>query len=300
MRTNHSEFELSEGGIVAVNRTREGVTRSVTVPPKAYGFYKLLSQILSNTDSAGITPVFIADLANEYNTLPAAERGLKEIEKGSVTLNGCRYGISITRPAATQIEDYRNSKPIHLAAVGCSGSKFDDTEPLPARERYKGSYWQNKRKYGEYVADQMKIISAEHDVLDPDTQIEYYERTPDDWEGVSIESSARLPAGSQAETKLDQWALNVYEGLNEWINSEAGQWAENNIHLDILLGKAYLQPLEERGVFDALTTQSELSIRYPFQEVDEAQGGLFEQIGWMADQIEDAKTDATSSEQTTF
>lgn len=47
----------------------------------------------------------------------------------------------------------------------------------------------------------------------------------------------------------------------------------------------YREPLEKRGVFDALRAPGELTVSFPFQEVEDAQGGMFEQIGWMSDEI---------------
>lgn len=294
------EYELPDGGIATVKRMRGTVRESVTVPPAKRGFYDLLSDILLSDSPIGIEPVFVAYLTRECDTLPAAEQQLRDVERGTVSLDGAAYGLSITRPAAKAIGDYRDAHTIKLAAVGCSGSKFEDAGLLPAVERYKGSYWQNKRKYGKFCADQMKIISAEHDLLDPETPIEYYERTPDDWEGIFVDADTRLPSGDDVETRLDQWALDVYNGLSQWVNSATGQWGENNVELDILLGQAYIDPLAQRGVFDTLAAPCELTVNHPFQDVPEAQGGLFEQIGWMGDQVEQAKMEAADTEQATI
>lgn len=180
---------------------------------------------------------------------------------------------------------------VHLAAVGCSGSKYESTDALPAKDRYKGSYWVNKRKYGETCADEWRIISAEHNLLAPDTEIHYYERTPADLEGTPVDTSACLPSGTSVNTKLDVWGLAVYNGLSEWLTDVRKQHTpETTILLDVLLGRAYRDPLETAGVFDALAVREPLTIRFPFQEVDAAQGGLFQQIGWMSSAVEAAST----------
>lgn len=178
--------------------------------------------------------------------------------------------------------------PFKLAAVGCSGSKYDDACLLPAAERYKGSYWVHKQRYGETCATAWKIISAKYGVLDPEQPIEDYDKTPDDLADVQVDSDAQLPDGTAVTTKLDLWALDVYHGLVEWVES-ISRPDERKIELEVLLGRSYRDPLEQRGVFDALEARDEqITVTFPFQEEPEAQGGMFQQIGWMSSEIDGA------------
>jgi len=67
------------------------------------------------------------------------------------------------------------------------------------------------------------------------------------------------------------------------------------VDLEVLLGQAYREPLEDRGIFDALRTAGDLTVSFPFQEIEQAQGGMFEQIDWMGDQVE-AATEAVADD----
>ncbi|MUW13944.1 hypothetical protein GJ633_04150 [Halorubrum sp. CBA1125] len=277
------EHDLPNGGLVVADEFRNHVRHAVTVEPTDRDLYKLLIDILSEAGER-VRGTFAANVATAYDTLPAAMRGLRDIHRGGTEIGDRWYGMSITLNAARAIEDHRDREPLRLAAVGCSGSKYEDDGLMPAMERYKGSYWSNKSGYGE-LRDDWRVISAEHDVLHPETPIEYYERTPDDWRGVPVDSDARLPSGEPVDTRLDLWALNVHEGLAEWINEATDDVDPRDVELEVLLGQQYREPLEERGVFDALRTPGELTVSFPFQEVDDAQGGMFDQIGWMSDEI---------------
>jgi hypothetical protein len=181
--------------------------------------------------------------------------------------------MSYCSTVAAAIEEHRNREPITLAAVGCSGSKHQTEGTIPARERYRRGYWTCKRRYGEHVADDYRIISAEHAVLHPETPIEYYERTPDDLKAIPIDSDARLPSGEDVTTLLDRWTLDVYEGLTAWLSNVGGGVDPRDIDLEILLGRRYRDPLEARGVFDSLRISGNLSVSFIFQEVEQAQGG---------------------------
>lgn len=67
----------------------------------------------------------------------------------------------------------------------------------------------------------------------------------------------------------------------------------------MLLGRGYRDPLEQRGVFGALRTSADLSVSFPYQEVEQAQG-MIQQIDWMGDEVEAAAvTDGGRSVDTT-
>jgi len=285
------QHELPNGGLAVVDEFRGHVRHAVTVSPDDRPLYELLIEILVEADTK-VRGCFAANVATAFETLPAVEHGLRDIERGGTSIGDRWYGMSITLSAARAISEYRDREPLQIAAVGCSGSKYEDDDPIPAKERYKGAYWSNKRGYGEIRGD-WRIISAEHDVLHPETPIEYYERTPDDWRGVPVHSDARLPSGDAVETRLDQWALDVYQGLLDWINDVTDEVDPRDVELEVLLGRDYRDPLEDRGVFDRLRVPGDLSVSFPFQEVEQAQGGMFEQIDWMGDEI-DAATEAVT------
>lgn len=285
------QHELPNGSLAVADEFRCHVRHAVTVSSDDRPLYKLLIEILAEADTK-VRGCFAANVATAFETLPAAERGLRDIERGGTSIGDRWYGMSITLSAARVIAEYRDREPLRLAAVGCSGSKFEDDEMMPAKERYKGAYWSNKRGYGE-IQDDWRIISAEHDVLHPETSIEWYERTPEDWRGVPVHSDARLPSGDPVKTRLDQWALDVYEGLSKWLYDATDDVDPRDIVVEVLLGTAYREPLEQRGVFDALRAPGNLAVSFPFQEVEQAQGGMFEQIDWMGDEIEAATAVAT-------
>jgi hypothetical protein len=108
--------------------------------------------------------------------------------RGSTQINGPAYGLSYLHEVRRTIEAYRDREPLTLAAVGCSGSKCEDSGPMLAKERDKSAYWANKRRYGGNCADAWCVISTEHAVLDPETPIEHDERTPADLRGIPIDS----------------------------------------------------------------------------------------------------------------
>jgi hypothetical protein len=180
--------------------------------------------------------------------------------------------------------------PRKLVAVGCSSSKHTTDGEIRAQERYKGGYWTNKSDYGDTVGDEWGIISAQYGLLRPDDKIPYYERTVDDLKGVPVHSDQRLPNGDSVETMLDQWALNVYQGIAQWLAANSNSVFPRDVQLEVLLGKNYLNPLRERGVFTRLNIPGTLDIRFPFQQdIDYSDGGgIGKQRSWMVDQIEEA------------
>jgi hypothetical protein len=195
-----------------------------------------------------------------------------------------------------------------LVAVGCSSSKHEDSGKMPAGKRYKGGYWTNKKEYGQWCGDEWAIISAKYAVLSPDQPIAQYEQTVSDIKGESVESDRTLPNGDPVDTRLDEWAAEVYQGLREWIASAFTPGVHDAIQLEILLGKKYTRPLKSRDVFDSLNetplaaesgdvdnifdTVDPVTIKFPFRsEVDYSNGGgIGNQRSWMADEVERAKS----------
>lgn len=276
------EHRLPDGALVVSSHWVHGTRDAVTVPAADEQLYRLLGDVL---DDAGVPALMPARLATSCSDLLDVQHAVQDLERGSADIGGVSWGMSYCQAVDKAIADHRARDPLRLAAVGCSGSKYDDDGVLPARERYKGSYWVKKRDYGDACADDWRVLSAEHALLDPETPIEYYERTPDDLRGVPVDADARLPSGDPVETLLDQWALDVYEALTQWLTAAAGGLDPRDVELEVLLGRAYREPLAERGVFDQLRAPGALSIAFPFQEVEQAQGGLFQQIDWLGDAV---------------
>jgi hypothetical protein len=275
------EHELPNGDLAVSSHWVWGTRDATTVAEADRPLYRLLMDVLADAHIPDCMP---ARLATACDDLVDARETVMDIERGVVDVENVGYGMSYCHKVRDAIDAHRDRDPLRLAAVGCSGSKYEDAEPMAAKERYKGAYWSNKRGYGE-LRDDWRVISAEHDVLHPEAPIAYYERTPDEWRGVPVHSNARLPSGDPVDTRLDQWALDVYDGLSAWIDGVTDDVDPRNVELEALLGRPYRDPLAERGVFDALRAPGDLTVSFPFQEVEQAQGGMFEQIGWMSDEI---------------
>lgn len=276
-----------------VTRTKEPIRPDwgdpdvVEVPADDVPLLELLETIVDEHVEGSVPETMPARVAVEADDLVDAQELLRDVERGSVPIGGVGYGMSYTLRFARGIEAYREGRQeATLVAVGCSGTKDEAEEPLPARDRYSSSYWSCKEEYGDVVGDDWRIISAEHELLDPDDSIDYYERTVDDLEGVPIDGSGRLPNGDDVDTLQDRWALDVYEQLAAWIDDVAGGPDPRDVELQVLLGRGYRAALEERGVFDRLPAPGELEIAFPFQEVEQAQGGNGHQMGWMTDVVE--------------
>ena len=291
------EHELPTGDLAVSSHWVHGVSGATTVPEAKRPLYRLLMDILEDVWVPDLMP---AHLARACTDLVEARETVLDIERGHATVDRVGYGMAYCHHVRDAIREHRDREPIHLVAVGCSGSKHHDDGLMPAAERYKGGYWTNKREYYEaFCDDGGKIISAEHGLLDPETPIEYYERVPGDLEGIPVDSSKRLPNGDAVATLLDQWALEVHEGLAAWLEAVAGGIDPRDVVLEILLGEEkYASRLRKRGVFEALRVRGDLAIRFPFRDQPQAQGGIGNQRSWLCDRRDAAAvaTDGGHSE----
>lgn len=293
------EHELPNGDLVSVC-TRTSPFRpirpkdAVIVPSEKRPLYELLLDVL---DDVSLPDLFPARVACECENLVDARDTLGDLERGGVGIHGVWYGMSYTLRAKDAIVSYRDREPLRLVGVGCSGSKYDVDEPTPAADLYQGAYWSCKNDYSATIGDDRRIISAQHAVLNPAEKIEYYERTPEDLEGVPVDSDKRLPNGDDVDTLLDQWAVDVYEGLTRWIRDAAAGIDPRDVELEVLLGTKYRDPLEERSVFEELRAPASLEASFPFQEVEQAKGGNGNQMGWMTDEVAATRAVATDGGQ---
>jgi hypothetical protein len=274
------EHDLPGGDLAVSSHWVHGVRAATTVPADDTPLYRLLMDVLADRHVPDTMP---ARLATACDDLVAVRGAVTDIERGRSGIAGVSYGLSYLKTVEDAIDEYRDRDPVRLVAVGCSASKHEDDGVMPAADRYKGSYWVGKRRYYETVGDDGRIISAKHAVLDPETPIVYYERTPDDLAGVPVDHEGRLPDGREVRTLLDEWALRIYHGLQAWLRDEAGGVDSRDVELEVLLGRDYRDRLADRGVFDALRGPADLSISYPYQEIEAAQGGMIQQIDWMGD-----------------
>lgn len=291
--TQLREHELPAGGLAVSSHWVHGVRDSVQVPAEKRELYRLLKQVLENKRIPDTMP---AQLAIHCQSLVDVQDAVSTINRGGAMVGDVEYSMSYCYRVRDAIEDHRDREPLTLVAVGCSGSKHRDEKPMPAKDRYNSGYWTCKQRYGETISDSWRIISAEHAVLDPETQIEYYERTPEDLEGIPIDSPHRLPNSQSVSTLLDQWALEVYNGLQRWIETISSSVDPRDTELQVLLGRKYRTPLEQRGVFDALRAQGELLITFPFQEKEGAQGGQGYQMKWMNSKVDEKKQETQDNE----
>lgn len=279
------EHDLPNGDLAVSSHWVWGVRGATTVAADDKPLYRLLMDILADTHVPDTMP---AHLATECDDLVDVRETVMDIDRGSAAVDGIGYGLSYCYNVRDAIEEYRDRDPPRLVAVGCSSSKDDTDDLVAARDRYEGAYWSCKRRYGETLADEWSIISAQFGVLDPCEEIPYYERTTDDIEGIPVDSDKRLPSGDDVLTLLDQWAVQVYEGLTTWLQSAAGGIDPRDVELEVLLGEKYKKPLQERAVFDRLRIPGDVTVSFPFQEVEQAQGGNGYQMGWMTDEVEAA------------
>jgi len=259
--------------------------------------FDLLMEVLHEAD-AHCPDLMPAALADHCRDLLDVRETVMDIERGSVNFPGyASYGLSYLKAVRDAIDEWRDRPPIQLVVVGCSASKYDVDEPVLAKTLYRGSYWSCKRDYAETIGDYWRILSAKHGLTHPAEEIGDYERSVNDLEPVPVQADMRyrLPDGRKVRSKLDQWAADVYDALSRWLRFEAfhGSVDPRDAELEILLGRSYRDPLEERGVFDRLRGRGALTISFPFQEEEDAKGGNGNQMGWMTDEVDAAAKTVT-------
>lgn len=282
-----NDLYLKESGM----RSRQTVVEAEDRP-----LYDLLMEVLHEAD-AHCPDLMPAALAERCIHLLHVREVVTNIDRGSSIIGGVGYGMSYCYAVRDAIDEWRDREPITLVVAGCSASKHDVDEPVPACELYRGAYWTCKRDYGQTIGDEWRILSAKHGITDPNELIAHYDQSVEDIEGVPVhaDSDFRLPNGRRVQTFLDRWAVNVYEGIRRWLifAGSHGSIDPRDVELEVLLGRSYRDPLEERGVFNRLRGRGALEIAFPFQEVEQAAGGNGNQMGWMTDEVEDATAVAT-------
>gem|GEM_PF-621886 len=286
------EHELPGGDLAVSSHWVHGVSDATVVPAQDRPLYRLLMDLLEDVWCPDCLP---ARLATECDDLVDAKRAVENIDRGRADIGNRGYGMGYCYRVRDAIEEYRDREPITLVAVGCSGSKYEVDELVPAEELYRGGYWTNKRDYYQVVGDDGRIVSAEHGLLHPSEPIEYYETHIEDLDGIPVDHDGRLPSGEEIRTLVDLWAFEVHNGLAQWIDDVAGGIDPRDVELQVLLGKPYHQRLRERDVFDGLRARGDIDISFPFRdEVDYSNGGgIGNQRSWLTDEIEAARAVAT-------
>lgn len=155
-----------------------------------------------------------------------------------------------------------------LVIVACGATKDDSRRP--AKDLYTSGYFQKKRAYAELVADEWMICSAKHGLVAPDTPLEPYDTGIED-----LDSDGR-----------DEWAHGVGCTLSEWITHSRGN--DDVERIEVLAGRRYIDPLQERGVFAAL---SGVPVIFPLQA--EHITGIGDQMAWLEAAVSDAEPSPT-------
>lgn len=156
--------------------------------------------------------------------------------------------------------------------VGCGSAKRPAelvpgtlrTKTWPAEDLYTSTYFSKKREFAEAVGDQWMILSAEHGLLPPGTEIHPYNTSIDDLDDEALDGLA-FAVGCT----LIEWV--------EWTRSDGTQIDR----IVVLAGRRYVDPLRERDVF---TAGIEPRVVFPFQQLD--LGGIGEQMAWLSERIE--------------
>ena len=71
-----------------------------------------------------------------------------------------------------------------IVLVQCTDSKRRDRETCPAKDLYKGQYWEAMKAYAESRPEPWGILSAKHGLLGPEQPI-----APYDEKGLSVDQS---------------------------------------------------------------------------------------------------------------
>jgi hypothetical protein len=216
-----------------------------------------------------------------YESVPEALADLSPPSSGT-DLHNVSYGLSYVSEAVAALQQFREGQPVvQLAVVGCSASKHDVDGAVPARDLYRSSYWTCKERFGASVADDWRIISAKHALLDPDREIPHYDRSVEDLEAVPVESDRDRPDGEPVATLLDQWAVRVHDGLRKWVRRASGSSvAPRHVQVAVCLGQRYEEPLVERAVFElGDAVASDVAVRFPWRDAN--LGGIGDQMAWL-------------------
>ncbi|MDL0130942.1 hypothetical protein PNP59_08320 [Halobacterium salinarum] len=150
------------------------------------------------------------------------------------------------------------------ALVGCGDAKHDGL--LPAREKYRSTYFGLKRDFAETLCARWWILSAKFGLLDPDRVIDDYD--------VAI---------TDDDVDTAQWVEDVRTALSDVGWPETTEDGRDLVwELYVLAGSDYLEAADQDG--NALRVQlpdvtpEYVTIRFPFADL----AGIGYQNGWLA------------------
>jgi len=234
-----------------------------------------------------------ARLATACEELVDARDTVMNIERGVVDVGNVGYGMSYCHTVRDAIDAHRDRDALRLVAVGCSGSKHDVAGAVPAKDLYRRSYWTCKRVRRDdrrRVADHLRRARRPRPQR-ADRALRAHAGRPRGRPGRLQRAPADRRARDDAARSVG--VPRVRRDHRVGFRLSVSGVDPRDIELEILLGRSYRDPLEERGVFDRLRSRGDLSIWFPFQEVEQAAGGNGNQMGWMTDEVAAATTVAT-------
>ena len=193
------EHDLPGGDLAVSSHWVHGVRDATVVAAEERLLYRLLMDLLTDVQIPDCMP---ARLVSDCEDLVDVKRAVENINRGRAYVGGVGWGMGYCYTVRDAIEEHRDRKPLTLVAVGCSGSKYEVDDPVPAADLYRGAYWSCKREYGQTIGDDQQIISAQHALLRFDEEIASYERTPGDLEGIPVHSDERLPDGLKSARSI--------------------------------------------------------------------------------------------------
>jgi hypothetical protein len=160
--------------------------------------------------------------------------------------------------------------PSCAVIVGCSATKRDVGQPVPARDLYDSDYFDKRREFAELAGDDWVILSAEHGILDPGEAIEPYNTR-----------LGNLGADGRA---------NLIDSLALSLGGRIGATWPLGIRLIVLAGRQYVAAVDE-ALAPADTPRSpdlreHVRLETPLQDVD---GGIGAQKAWLADRLDDLR-----------
>lgn len=140
-----------------------------------------------------------------------------------------------------------------LYLVGCGQSKAD--EPREAQHLYTSSYFTVKSEAAQELGDDWRILSAQHGVVMPETELEPYDTSINDLE----------------DQELDSFREQIRRELHRWVGGYCRDVADDGsavVELRILLGQDYHRKIQP--VLEDLKREraGNLRTRNPFAEMD--------------------------------
>ena len=212
--------------------------------------------------------------------------------------------------------DPTDDADLHAATIQPDETWGGHDGPLwRAEDLYTSTYFQVKRELaetlthwtdaGEDTLGGWAVLSAEHGILPHWQPVAPYDTTIEDLGTDPTEPDHRVdnplgrrrPDGREIVTKMDHWTATVATGLARWLASfrDAGRPDDATpTSLVVLAGSSYVEPLQDRGVFEYGISRLgadpntgwtlPIEPRFLFDEIDA--GGIGEQMGWMSDAID--------------